>query len=208
MKRHIGVVDYGVGNLFSVMRGIRAADCSADIVADPDKVQAADAILLPGVGAFGAGIEKLRSTGMGEAVVAFARSGRPLLGICLGMQLLMSRSFEFGEHQGLGLIDGDVVPLPEKAGCLVPNTGWCEVTIRHGTENTPFARAASGTDFYFVHSFHCVTKDKSTVLGSIDYGGSDLAAMVGRDNVYGCQFHPEISAEAGIDIYRILGHAD
>jgi imidazole glycerol-phosphate synthase subunit HisH len=204
MASRIGVVDYGAGNLFSVNRGIQAAGCTATFISDPAQVPSADVLLLPGVGAFGSGMEKLRATGMAEAIVGFARTGKPLLGICLGMQMLMSSSNEFGEHRGLDLIPGDVLPLPDIPGWPVPNIGWCSVNLTRPGARTPFERVETGADFYFVHSFHCVPRDVRDVLGTIDYSGTRVTAIVERDNVYGCQFHPEISAQAGLTIYRML----
>lgn len=204
MPRIVGVVDYGAGNLFSVQRGLRAADCRAEFVADPDRLREMDALLLPGVGAFGAGMKMLRESGMDEAVVAFVQTGNPLLGICLGMQFLMSASFEFGEHRGLGLVPGTVVQIDHMAGWPVPNNGWCAVKFSRSPADTPFAGARDGDDFYFAHSFHCVPADARDVLATIDYGGRPIVAMVSRGNVYGCQFHPEMSEQTGLDIYRAL----
>ncbi len=204
MPRLIGVVDYGAGNLFSVERGIRAAGCAAEFVSDPDRIAAFDAVLLPGVGAFGAAMERMRARGMDAAVVTYAGRGKPLLGVCLGMQFLMTRSLEFGEHRGLDLIPGDTVEIPRLSGWPVPNVGWCAVTLARPPTKTPFARTPGGADFYFAHSYRCVPSDPRDVVGTIDYAGVPVAAMVSRENVHGCQFHPEISAEQGLGVYRTL----
>jgi glutamine amidotransferase len=204
MPKRIGVVEYGAGNLFSVRRGVRAASCTAEYIADPGRLGDVDALLLPGVGAFGAGMEKLRASGMDVAIKAFVRTGKPLLGICLGMQLLMTSSNEFGEHAGLDLIPGSVVAIPQVPGWPVPNIGWCSVTLVRDGKGTPFATTAAGDDFYFVHSYHCLPRDARDVLGTIDYADRQLVAIMSRENVHGCQFHPEISAGAGLDVYRML----
>ena len=207
-KKWIGVVDYGAGNLFSVERGLRAAGCEDEFVTDPDRVDQYDAILLPGVGAFGAGMEKLNASGMSDAVRRFAVSGKPLLGVCLGMQFLLSRSDEFGEHAGLGLIPGDVREIVHKPGWPVPNIGWHTATFAREPAGTPFARAGTGADFYFIHSYHCLPEDPDDILATIAYGDGSLVAIVSRDNVHGCQFHPETSDQAGLDIYRTLQDLD
>jgi glutamine amidotransferase len=204
MSVRIAVVDYGAGNLFSVQRGIAAAGCTSDFIADPQQFRNADVLLLPGVGAFGAGMDKLRASGMDAAIADFVRTGRPLLGICLGMQLLMSRSFEFGEHAGLDLIPGEVLPIERASGWPVPNIGWCSIDMHRDGSGTPFVDTKTGQDFYFVHSFRCAPANEADVLGSIEYGEARIAAIVSRDNVHGCQFHPEISAQAGLNIYRAL----
>lgn len=207
MPRRVGVIDYGAGNLFNVERGLRAAGSDAAFVTDPERVSACDAILLPGVGAFGAGMEKMQASGMDRAVIEFAASGKPVLGVCLGMQFLMSRSLEFGEHGGLGLIPGIVEQIAVRPGWPVPNIGWCSVERIRDLVGTPFARGASGMDFYFVHSYHCVPANDQDLMAVTDYGGRQLTAIVSRDNVHGCQFHPEVSDQAGLDIYRLFEQA-
>lgn len=208
MARTVAVVDYGVGNLFSVDRGLRAAGLNASFVKDADALRGYDALILPGVGAFAVGMERLQAVGMDAAIKDFVATGKPLLGICLGMQFLLSRSFEFGEHAGLDLIPGDVVGIPAAPGWTVPNVGWSDVAFTRDPVGTPFARIASGTDFYFVHSFYCRPANRADLLATIDYAGETLPVIVSHDNVHGCQFHPELSDRQGLDIFRMLQEMD
>ena len=207
MPRRVGVIDYGAGNMFSVERGLRTIGSEARIVSAPEQVSTCDAVLLPGVGAFGAGMERMRACGMDRAVTEFVKSGKPLLGVCLGMQFLMSRSLEFGEHEGLDLIPGAVKPIEARLGWPVPNVGWCSIEFLRDPVGTPFAANATGTDFYFVHSYHCVPANDQHLLAVTDYGGQRLTAMISRDNIHGCQFHPEVSDQAGLEIYRLFEQA-
>lgn len=206
--RRVGVVDYGAGNLFSVERGLRAAGCAPTFVSQPEQLADIDAVVLPGVGAFARGMEMLAGHGMDEALIGFARAGKPLLGVCLGMQLLMTTSREFGLHRGLNLIEGDVVAMTPEKGAPVPNVGWSEIQLERRAVDTPFVALKTGTDFYFVHSFHCVPKDADAVVATIPHGTMRVAAIVSRDNVHGCQFHPEVSDQAGLAIYRLFSNPD
>lgn len=208
MARTVAVVDYGVGNLFSVDRGLRAAGLNASFVQDADRLRDYDALILPGVGAFAVGMERLQAVGMDAAIKDFVTTGKPLLGICLGMQFLLGRSFEFGEHAGLGLIPGDVVDIPEAPGWTVPNVGWSDVTFTRDPVGTPFAQTVNGTDFYFVHSFYCRPADPADLLATIDYAGESLPVIVSRGNVHGCQFHPELSDRQGLNIFHMLQEMD
>jgi len=204
--RSVVVVDYGAGNLFSVARGLRAANLEPDFVSDPDGVRRAGALLLPGVGAFGKGMEQMRSRGLAEAVKDFVRTGKPVLGVCVGMQFLFTQSNEFGHHAGLNLIPGQVVPLVAEARWPVPNVGWCTTEFVRDPSGTPFSlggtAGAKQMDFYFAHSFRCVPDDPADTVARTLYGSAWITAIASRDNVHCCQFHPEISAEAGLGIYR------
>jgi len=206
--RVVGVVDYGAGNLFSVERGLRAAGCAPVFVSGPEALSKVESLVLPGVGAFAEGMARLRERKLDAAIRDFARSGRPVLGVCLGMQFLMSSSEEFGTHPGLDLVRGRVVPMRGQPGAPVPNAGWCEVTMRRPALGTPFAETRTGTDFYFVHSFQCAPDDPEVVVGTIVHGTDDVVAMVSAGNVHGCQFHPEVSSRAGIGIYRLFSNLD
>ncbi len=205
MKKSVAVVDYDAGNLFGVLRGLRAAGC-----ADPVLVTASedlldkDALVLPGVGAFCHGMDKLRASGMDRAIVEFAKTGKQILGICLGMQLLFSKSREFGEHEGLNLIPGEVLELPELPELSIPNVGWNSVQLRRDCSGTLLKDVQDGMDFYFAHSFYCMPDDSADVIGTIEWGAEALPVIVGRFNIMGCQFHPEISDWQGLSIYRQL----
>jgi imidazole glycerol-phosphate synthase subunit HisH len=206
--RVVGVVDYGAGNLFSVERGLRAAGCAPVFVLRPEAMAQVDSLILPGVGAFAEGMARLRERNLDSAICDFAKTGRPVLGVCLGMQFLMTSSEEFGVHSGLDLVHGRVVPMCSHRGAPVPNAGWCEVTMHRPADNTPFANTKSGTDFYFVHSFQCVPDDPDVVVATIDHGPDTVVATISAGNVHGCQFHPEVSSSAGIEIYRLFSNLD
>ena len=196
----IAVVDYGVGNLFSLQRSLQAVGTKAAVTSRPEEIAAADRIVLPGVGAFGDAAEKLRAAGLDRVLLDEAGKGKYILGICLGMQLLFDRSFEFGEHAGLGLIPGDVVPMEPvlPAGYKVPHIGW---NALHFTRPHPLFRyVKEGQCVYFVHSYYA-DRCAGSVIATAEYG-PELTAAVARDNVMGCQFHPEKSGPVGLAILR------
>ena len=202
---NVTIVDYGLGNLLSVERALIAAGAQQVLVSnDPDVIYKSARVVLPGVGAFADGMQGLRCLGLDEAVVRFASSGRPLLGICLGMQLLAHSSNEFGAHLGLNLIDGEVVRIPEESldstRMKVPFIGWSALT--RFSDNEPqghFLHEIGDNDFfYFVHSYHFVTRDAADTLAIYRYGHRDITAVVKHENIVGVQFHPEKSARAGI----------
>ena len=200
----IAVVDYGRGNLFSLGRALEHLGASYTITADPAAVRSAERVILPGVGAFGDAVAALADSGMIEPLRDVAANGTPLLGICLGMQLLIDRSEEFGSHAGLGLIPGTAKRLPEPADGSgpgrIPNVGWRPLEI--GRNDDMLAGMAPKTMMYFVHSYVPVVEDPSTVVATIEFNSVDVAAVIRRENVVGCQFHPERSAAAGLDFLR------
>ena len=197
----IMIVDYGVGNLFSLRSSFGSLGEQARVSGDPEEILNAEKIILPGVGAFGDAAEKLRSIGMDQALLAAARKGTPLLGICLGMQLLFDRSFEYGEHAGLGLIPGNVRPIADviPSGLKIPHIGWNALRF-HGPACPLFRDVREGECVYFVHSFYA-TDCEPFVTATAEYG-ADLTAAVRRDNVFGCQFHPEKSGGVGLRILK------
>ena len=196
----VAIVDYGVGNLFSLQSSFAAIGAEVVVTADPDVLWASDRVVLPDVGAFGDAAEKLRQTGLDAVLKELAAAGKPLLGICLGMQLLFDKSFEYGEHDGLGLIPGivrsmeGVVPADYK----IPHIGWN--ALRFTRENPLFSRISQGDCVYFVHSFFA-DECGDAVIATAEYG-AELTAAVARDNVWGCQFHPEKSGTVGLNILR------
>lgn len=205
MTKVVTIVDYGRGNLFSVSRAIEMAGGTPVTTSDPDQIARAGWLLLPGVGAFGDAIAGLRERGLIEPLQAFATSGRPLLGICLGMQLLADISHEFGEHQGLGLIAGTVERLPHNAETRlskVPNVGWCRMDASRSWSGTLLDRIKPGEYTYFVHSYHFVAASQDTVLATYDFGGRPVVAVVQSGSVTGCQFHPEKSGPAGARVIQ------
>ena len=197
----IALIDYNMGNLRSVHNAFEKIGTRVDIVQDHTKLQAYDKIILPGVGAFGDAMESLESTGMKEAVQAFAKSGKALLGICLGMQLLFESSCEFGETQGLGLIEGEVVAFDKarfSSKLKVPHMGWNEIFIQ---QNSPLLKGLPKEVYlYFVHSFHVVCDDAVTI-GKTKYG-YEFASAVQKDNIFGIQPHPEKSHDNGLKILK------
>ncbi len=196
----IAIIDYGVGNLFSLESSFKAIGEESVVTRDPALIEAADRLVLPGVGAFGDAMQKLVLTGMDIFVKRAANKGKPLLGICLGMQLLFEKSYEYGEHEGLGLIKGEVVPMagtiPEDLN--IPQIGWNKLEL---VGDSPLFKNTKNGDFvYFVHSYYGDNCDES-VIAYTDYGRK-ITAAVARDNIYGCQFHPEKSGETGLRILK------
>jgi glutamine amidotransferase len=207
----IGIVDYNMGNLASVINAFKKVGADAVLESDPSKLAQYDKLILPGVGAFGDAMEHLKSNGMDEAVKAFAASGKPLLGICLGMQLLFESSEEFGAHEGLGLIPGKVVAFDETKfdhPLKVPHMGWNELFLQKRMENggwkmengrSPlFANLPDEFYLYFVHSYHAACEDKYAIGKT--YYGYEFVSAVQNSNVYGIQPHPEKSHENGLKI--------
>jgi len=196
-----GVIDYGVGNLYSLLCSLRYLGADAVITSDPRTLRDCRRIILPGVGAFRDAANKLRGTGLADFVVEEARRGKPLLGVCLGMQLLFEKSYEFGEHDGLSLLPGAVRPIRDyiPRGLKIPHIGWNALTLTGNA--TPLLKyIRGGESVYFVHSYHAADCD-GCVTATAEYG-EELTAAVGRDNVMGTQFHPEKSGDVGLNILR------
>jgi glutamine amidotransferase len=207
------IVDYGMGNLYSVHRACGLAGFDSRVTASREHLLAADVVVLPGVGAFGHAMATLQDLGLVETIREVASSSRILVGICLGFQLLMRESQEFGRCEGLGLVDGDVVPfVPEKQGdgrrLKIPHTGWNQVRRPAGSGNSwrsaSLMGIADGEYFYFVHSFFVRPSDPATVLTTSRYGGTTFASGVWSGNVIGLQFHPERSGPTGQVFYDNL----
>ena len=196
----VAIIDYGVGNLFSLRSSFAAIGAEAEVTSDPETIRRADRVILPGVGAFGDAADKLRETGLDKVVQEEAARGKPLMGICLGMQLLFERSTEYGEHKGLGLLKGEIRPIAERipADLKIPQMGWNALKIVR--ESPLFKYTKDGEYVYFVHSYSAVNCDDS-LLASTEYG-ADLTACVGKGNVFGCQFHPEKSGETGLRMLK------
>ncbi len=197
----VAIVDYGVGNLFSLRSSLVAIGAEAVVTSDADVLRRADKIILPGVGAFGDAAAKLRESGLGEVVVEEAKKGKPIMGICLGMQLLLEKSYEYGEHEGLGLIKGEIRPIADviPAGLKIPHIGWNN--LHFGENKHPLFRyLTEGDCVYFVHSFFGTNCEES-VIATAEYG-APLTAAVASGNVCGCQFHPEKSGRVGLEILR------
>ena len=196
----IAIVDYGVGNLFSLACSFQAVGAEVVLTSDASVIEKADKIVLPGVGAFGDAAKKLFDSGLAEVVIQQAKSGKPVLGICLGMQLLFERSYEYGQHQGLGLIKGEIRPISDviPKGYKIPHIGWNALSFPK--ENELFKYLVPGNYVYFVHSYYGANCEDS-VIDTTEYG-APLTAAVANGNVYGCQFHPEKSGEIGLKILK------
>ncbi len=197
----IAIVDYGVGNLFSLESSFKAIGQQVVVTGDERVIESADKIVLPGVGAFGDASKKLFDSGLADVVIAQAKNGKPLLGICLGMQLLLDKSFEYGEHKGLGLIKGEIRPIAEviPENLKIPHIGWNALNFK-GEKNQLFKYVNQGECVYFVHSYYGANCEES-VIATAEYGAV-LTASVANDNVFGCQFHPEKSGRVGLNILR------
>lgn len=194
----IAIVDYGMGNLRSVQKAIERVGGQAVITAEAEVLKAAWGVILPGVGAFGDAMQNLHERHLVEPLRRESAAGKPLLGICLGMQLLFDESEEMGHHQGLGLLPGRVVRFAS-AHLRVPHVGWNQLHIRR--QSPLLARVPDGSYAYFVHSYYVLPADEAIVLATTDYG-LEFASVVGRDNLFATQFHPEKSQEVGLRILR------
>ncbi len=214
LSPHIAILDYGMGNLFSVLNACEKFGMEGKITSSREDVQNADAVILPGVGAFGDAMETLEKRGLTGLLKEVATSGKLLVGICLGMQILMTESFEFGHHLGLGLIRGKVVRFEKPVGpaghiLKVPEVQWNQIRIRAHNGGDPWsetmlAGVKEGEYMYFVHSYYCIPEDPDLVLSLSRYGNIDYCSTIGKGNVFACQYHPERSGPAGLKIYENL----
>jgi imidazole glycerol-phosphate synthase subunit HisH len=202
----VTVIDYGIGNLYSVQRAFESCGAEVTFASDASGVDAAQRLVLPGVGAFADGMRGLRDRGLIEPLRRVANSGRPMLAICLGMQMLASASEEFGQHEGLGVIPGKVVSIPDKdttgLAQKIPLIGWnaLEAPPRTDWRGTLLQDTSPGTAVYLVHSYHVVTDDAANLLATYEYGGHRITAAILSGKIFGCQFHPEKSGREGLKI--------
>ncbi len=195
----IAIIDYGVGNLFSLKSSFCAIGQEVKVTDSADEIRKADKIILPGVGAFEDAVKKLKNTGLDLVLKEEAAKGKPVMGICLGMQMLFERSFEYGCHEGLGLIKGDIIPFEGEIdySLKIPHIGWNALEIK---EDLPvFKYIKNGDHVYFVHSYFAAVTDET--IAKCEYG-TVFTAAVGKDNIYGCQFHPEKSGQVGLNILK------
>ena len=196
----IAIVDYGVGNLFSLISSFKKIGADIVVTSDPKVIKSADRIILPGVGAFEDAARKLRDSGLDKVIISEVQNGKKLMGICLGMQMLFEKSYEYGEHKGLGLLKGSIVPMKDTipAELKIPHIGWN--ALHFTRESNLFKYIKPNNCVYFVHSFYATDCDDSGIA-TAEYG-KELTAAVQKDNVMGCQFHPEKSGEVGLNILR------
>jgi glutamine amidotransferase len=195
----IAIVDYGMGNIRSVLNALREAGSAGELVSDPGEIARRGKLILPGVGAFGQAMDNLRRTGIDRSLEEARRAGAMILGICLGMQLLLGSSEEGGAHTGLGWIKGRVLRFPDRADLRVPHMGWNG--LRFTREHALTQGVADGSDVYFLHGYYCACDDPGDVLATSTHG-LEFAAMLARDNLLGIQFHPEKSQLPGIAMLR------
>ncbi len=193
------IVDYGVGNLYSLKSSFAFIGEEVTVTSKKEEIEKADKIILPGVGAFGDAMAKLRASGLDKVLIERAKAGVPIMGICLGMQLLFEKSYEYGEHEGLGLIKGEIRPISEviPKDYKIPHIGWN--ALKFEKESKLFKYIKEGDFVYFVHSYYGANCD--SVIASAEYGAT-LTASVENGNVMGCQFHPEKSGEVGLKILK------
>jgi len=202
---NIIIVDYGVGNLHSVKRAFEHFKVSARVSSDISAIKSADAIILPGVGSFESGMRGLEQCSLIDPIKKISESKKPILGICLGAQLLLNKGLEFGEHKGLGIISGDVVKFPKfKDNEKVPHVGWNKIYPPNINlwNNTILKNIKNNSKVYFVHSFVLQPKRKDDILALSEYGGYEFCSAVKKGNIIGCQFHPEKSGKIGLDIIK------
>ncbi len=211
MPNHVLIVDYGVGNLLSVRRAFEHCGATVELSGDPARLERASRVVLPGVGAFGDCVAALRACGLAEAIRHYVSTGRPLLSICVGMQMLFDSSEEFGRHEGLGIIPGTVQSIPHTDATgrplKIPHVGWSSLELLEsgsfeGEGGSILANIAPGTAAYFVHSFSALPTDSRHRLADTVYGGLRIAAAVRKGSVTGVQFHPEKSGPAGLAMIR------
>lgn len=200
---NVAVIDYDCGNMFSIVRALEKFNINISLTPDSEVIARADRLILPGVGSFGEGMNKLREGGLIEPIKNFIKSGKPLLAICLGMQLLVNSSEEFGNHQGLGFIEGDTIFLKTRNNEKVPHVGWNSLWPPYGKsqglwEDSFLRDFVPGNDVYFTHSFIVATKYPHDCLSVTRYGEVEFVSAVKKDNITGCQFHPEKSGRNGI----------
>ena len=208
MKR-VRIIEYQAGNLLSVARAFEYLGCVVELAGRPEQIAGADSLVLPGVGAFGDGISSLRERELVEPILAYIATGKPFLGICLGMQLLLDSSQEFGQHQGLGVIPGVVTRLPSQPGVKLPNIGWHPLFPRGGESESAWAgtilsKVATERDMYFVHSYYCIPNNSEVILSFSSYKDTTYCSSISWKNIFACQFHPEKSAKDGLQVYKNL----
>lgn len=205
MKKNpkIAIIDYGLSNLYSISK---ALECFTDNIVITDELSVmnlADAMVLPGVGAFAEGMKGLEMRGLTQGIRDFANSGKPILGICLGAQLFLSKGYEFGIFDGLGIIRGEVIKFPEIKDAKIPHIGWNKIySTNNQWDKTIFDRIDQNANMYFVHSYVLKPQDEENIFALTEYGGCEFCSVVRKGNIYGCQFHPEKSGEQGLTIIK------
>lgn len=204
MSEKVAIIDYKIGNLFSVKQAFEKVGFHAEITSDNQSILSSDILVLPGVGAFGEGINNLRNLNLIQTINKFIESNRPFIGVCLGMQLMMTESDEFGNNMGLNIIQGKVKKFNSEIH-EVPQIQWNKIYISRKLENKKLFNAISNESYmYFVHSFYCVPEDSNTILATTNYGGTKYPSIIKKNNCIGIQFHPEKSGPKGLTLYENL----
>ena len=207
LSKKITIIDYGCGNILNLARAIKFIGYEVDITHDKDKIINSSYVILPGVGAFGNAMKQIEKYNLHNTILEYAKSNKPLLGICLGMQILLTVSYEFGVHKGLGLIEGKVIKISNEKNkeIKIPHMGWNEIYPNNNKKewkNKILKNSSIGKSFYFVHSFVCITKDYDSTIAVCNYSDISIPAVVVTGNVFGCQFHPEKSADNGLAVLK------
>ena len=206
LKKKITIIDYDINNLYSVINAVHKCGFQANVTSDVNEILNAKALILPGVGAFKNGIDNLKRKNLSDAIKKFVAQGKPLLGICLGMQLLAKKSLEFGVHNGLDIIDGTVMPLTNHItlgkNIKIPNIGWTELekTNNLNWDKTIFNNLSTSDQVYLIHSYYFNPSDNKCILANCDFNGKKICIAIKKGNVYGTQFHPEKSGEVGLRV--------
>ena len=204
MNTLVSIVDYGIGNLSNIQRAFNIIGVNSIITSKPKEIMNSSHLLLPGVGAFEEGMTNLKNQNLVETVLEFSHSGRSVLGICLGMQLLLSCSYEGGKYSGLNLIEGEVIPLKKTLDIKIPNIGWNKL-IKNShidSDDLLFRGISKDSYMYFLHSYQVQVEDSKDILSSTIYGDNKFCSTIRKDNIFGCQYHPELSAENGLKILQ------
>ena len=202
--RKVGIVDYGMGNLFNIARVFESIDCKAEVTDLPESLKLYDHLIIPGVGAFEKAINNLNNKNLSPAIHEFVKTGKPVIGICLGMQLLFEKSFEFGIHDGLGLIKGNVLKFDFNGNrsIKIPQIGWNSVKYKNDKTDPAFKGIPDSSFYYFIHSYYCAPDEENDYVGLTQYGDNLFCSVARKDNVLGCQFHPERSGTIGVKIFQ------
>ena len=203
-SKKVGIVDYGMGNLFNIARLLESVNCKVEVTESPEDLKLYDYLIIPGVGAFEKAIANLNNKNLSPAIHEFVKTGKPVIGICLGMQLFFEKSFEFGSHDGLGLIKGNVRKFDFNGNKLfkIPHIGWNSVQYKYEQIDPAFKGISDSSYFYFIHSFYCAPDEDTDVIGLTQYGDQLFCSVARKDNVLGCQFHPERSGTIGVKIFQ------
>ena len=207
LSKKITIIDYGCGNILNLARAIKFIGYEVDITHDKNKIINSSYVILPGVGAFGNAMKQIEKYNLHNTILEYAKSNKPLLGICLGMQILLTVSYEFGVHKGLDLIEGKVIKISNEKNkeIKIPHMGWNEIYPNNNKKewkNKILKNSSIGKSFYFVHSFVCITKDYDSTIAVCNYSDISIPAVIATGNVFGCQFHPEKSADDGLAVLK------